>query len=171
MTTPAPTEQGGWVDQILGWMSAFILAVLSLDVMAGVCSRYIFGGQWRWTEELATFLLVWLVLVGGAAAYREKAHLGIDLLTRALAPGARRWVELFVHALILAVVLVVLFGGGAACFHDRWISGQLMPTLGIRKAWLYLAAPVSGLFYAGFALWNLVHMWRSAVPDGEAGSP
>jgi TRAP-type C4-dicarboxylate transport system permease small subunit len=164
------TESGGWVDQLLGWLSATLLGVLCLTVLAGVGSRYLLGSQWRWTEELATFLLVWLVLVGGAAAYRENAHLGIDLLTRTLAPGARHWTELFVHTLILITVCAVLLAGGSFSVYDRWLSGQLMPTLGIRKAWIYLAAPVSGAFYAGFALWNLVRLVKPSAVKEDAAS-
>lgn len=168
MSPEEPTpEHGGWVDQLLGWMSAGILGVLCLNVLAGVASRYVLGGQWRWTEELATFLLVWLVLVGGAAAYREKAHLGIDLLTRTLSPGARRRTELFVHTLILVTVILVLLIGGTLTVHDRWLAGQIMPTLGILKAWLYIAAPVSGIFYAGFAIWNLVQLLQPAANRPE----
>ena len=54
------------------------VALLVLDVVWGVFSRYIMGEQTKWTEELARFLLVWVSLLGGAVAFGTKGHLGVD---------------------------------------------------------------------------------------------
>ncbi|HMS67214.1 MAG TPA: TRAP transporter small permease subunit, partial [Saprospiraceae bacterium] len=33
---------------------------MTLDVLYGVVTRYVFGAQASWTEELARFLLIWI---------------------------------------------------------------------------------------------------------------
>ena len=40
------------------------VAVLVLDVLLGVASRYLWGAQVKWTEELATILLIWVSFLG-----------------------------------------------------------------------------------------------------------
>ncbi|MHC5158432.1 MAG: TRAP transporter small permease, partial [Planctomycetota bacterium] len=42
------------------------VAVLVLDVLWGVFTRYALSEQAKWSEELARFLLVWISLLGGA---------------------------------------------------------------------------------------------------------
>ena len=60
--------------------AALILAVVVLvvDVLWGVFTRKVLGDQAQWSEELARFLLIWISLLGGAVAFGEKAHLGVD---------------------------------------------------------------------------------------------
>ncbi len=53
------------------------VALLVLDVVWGVFSRYIMGEQTKWTEELARFLLVWVSLLGGAVAVGTQGALGV----------------------------------------------------------------------------------------------
>ena len=60
----------------LEWVVIIAVAVLTLDVLWGVFSRRILGGQSRWTEELARVLLIWVALLGTSVAFGEKGHLG-----------------------------------------------------------------------------------------------
>ena len=64
------------------------MALLVLDVLLGVVSRYVMGSQVPWTEELAGLLLVWSSFFGIALAFNSRAHLGIDLIVNMM--GNRR---------------------------------------------------------------------------------
>lgn len=149
------------LSNFVGYAAAFVFAVLTLDVLLGVFSRYIVGHQVNWTEEMATFLLVWLTFLGASVAYFERAHLGIDLLVRKFDPDVRILATRCVQALVLIFILAVLVFGGILLFKDRWQAGQLMPTLGIRKAWLYMAVPVNGVIMALFCFGQIL------VPGGD----
>ena len=91
---------------ILSWFSISVFFILIVDVVLGVGTRYLLGSQIRWTEELATFLLVWLVFCGAAVAYYDKAHLGINLFMLKLHPSARKVTRL------VSLLLVFVFSGG-----------------------------------------------------------
>jgi len=114
-----------FLDKTLRITTSLVFIALVLDVLLGVLTRYVLGNQLSWTEELATFLLVWLTFLGAAMAYRDKASLSTTLL-------------------VLALGVALFLIGGISLFMERWESGQQMPTLGIRRAWLYLAVPVCG---------------------------
>jgi TRAP-type C4-dicarboxylate transport system permease small subunit len=139
-----------WVHRTLTVLSIFVFVLLIVDVVLGVSSRYLFGGQIRWTEELATFLLVWLVFCGAAIAYHDHAHLGIELLIQSLDPGARKIALAATHLIVLAFALGVMVYGGGMLTLERLDSGQMMSTLGIAKAWLYCSVPINGLFIVLF---------------------
>ena len=140
------------LHRILAGLSISIFVLLIVDVVLGVSSRYLFGGQIRWTEELATFLLVWLVFCGSAIAYHDRAHLGIDLLVNSFDPDVRRLATILGHILVFTFVALVMVWGGTSLTLERLDSGQMMSTLGIQKAWLYLSIPLNGTFILWFNL-------------------
>lgn len=141
-----------FLDRALSAAAVLVFVLLTLDVLLGIGSRYLMGGQVSWTVELATFLLVWLVFLGSSLAYCDDAHLRIDLLLQNLDPDARQLAYRLSHGIILVFALVVLTWGGYWLVADRWESGQTMPTLGIRRAWLYAAIPINGFFMTLIAL-------------------
>ena len=139
-------------ERLLGILLVICFVVLVVDVVLGVFWRYALSSPIGWTEELATFLMVWLVFLGSTYAYLLNSHLGIDLLDRQLDPEVRRLMNGFAHTLVLLFSIGVFVYGGGNLFIERWDSGQLMPTLGIRKAWFYLSVPVSGVLFIVFSL-------------------
>ena len=154
----------------LGWLSIAVFLVLVIDVLLGVFSRKILGDQYRWSEELARFLLVWISFLGGAIAYIDDKHLGVDLLVNKFELMARRISRVVTHGLILAFSLFIMGVGGTRLVIERFDSGQLMPALQLPKAWFYLAIPVSGYLIALFALGNVIALIAGAE-DVESHDP
>lgn len=158
------------LHQVLTWFSILVFLILIFDVVIGVGSRYILGDQIRWTEELATFLLVWLVFCGAAIAYHDKAHLGIDLFVQSLHPQARKLAELTADLMIFAFTAAVMIWGGSQLTIERMESGQMISTLGIHKAWLYLAIPFNGLFIGLFNIGQIIETLKGTDQDAERSS-
>lgn len=158
------------VGKTLAGLCLLIFLSLVLSVLWGVATRYLLGQQAHWTEELARLLLVWLAMAGAALAYLDHSHLGVDILTRQLDPGARRIADLVTHFCVFAFASAVMLYGGSALFLERWDSGQVMSALPIRKAWFYLSLPVSGTVIALFAfdLFLGTCLGRSPVPTPTA---
>ncbi len=144
------------LHKILSILSIGIFTLLIFDVVLGVSSRYLFGGQVRWTEELATFLLVWQVFCGAAIAYHDNAHLGIDLLINSLDPQAKRLAVLLTHLIVFAFTASVMVWGGTTLTLERLDSGQMMSTIGVYKAWLYLSIPLNGCFILLFNIGMII---------------
>lgn len=156
---------------ILSWFAIIVFFILILDVVLGVGSRYILGNQIRWTEELATFLLVWLVFCGAAIAYRDNAHLGINLLMEKLHPSTKKVMKIAALLIVLAFTLGVMVIGGVQLTMERLHFGQMMSTLGIQKAWLYMSVPFSGFFISLFNLEMIIQTLKShAEPSTDAST-
>lgn len=135
-------------------VATFVLLVVV--VLLGVFTRHVMQDQIRWSEELARLLLVWISFLGGAIAYIDDKHLGVDLLVSRLDPDAARIAGFFCHLLVLLFALFVMGLGGTRIVADRFGAGQLLPALQISRAWFYLATPVSGWLISLFALGNLL---------------
>ena len=66
--------------RILNFCLIAAVALLVVDVLLGVASRYLWGAQIKWTEELATVTLIWVSFLGIAAAFEAIGSRGRDAL-------------------------------------------------------------------------------------------
>ena len=140
-------------------------AVLTVDVLWGVFSRYVLGAQSRWTEELAIYLLVWISLLGGALTYGERGHLGVDYFVGKMVPEARRAAAFAVEILVAFFAVFALMMGGWVLITKTLESGQVSPALGVPMGYLYFSAPVSGCFFLLFSIEHLMEIVAGAPEE------
>lgn len=143
---------------MLKCIAVIIMAILVIDVLWGVFSRYAVGHQTKWTEEVATILLMWISLLGGSLAYAEKAHLGVDYFIGKLDPDAQRLNEILVHLIVALFAVAAMVYGGWILFSRTLEAGQTLPALQIQAAYKYLVVPVSGCFMVLFAVEHIAEI-------------
>lgn len=142
-----------------------IFTALTLDVLWGVFSRHVMGRQSGFTEELAIYLLVWLSLLGAALTYAEHGHLGVDYFVKKLDDDAQKVAEVVVELLVIAFSASAMVYGGTVLVTETLASGQLSPALGVEVGYMYLAVPLSGIFFIIFSLEHL--LMKGEIPPAE----
>ena len=145
-----------FADLILSRFVVLVMAVLVLDVLWQVISRYIMREPSSWTDELAGFLLIWVGLFGAAYATGMKDHLAIDLLPRKLSQAKRKYLYLVINTLIGAFALIVLIIGGIRLVYITFKLNQISSALEIPVGYVYLVLPVSGLFILFYAIHDMI---------------
>lgn len=133
------------LNRITEKLVILMMALLVLDVLWGVFSRFVLGAQSPWTEELARFILVWLALFGSVLAFRQHEHLGMDVLTNKFHPAIQRWTKKLGYLMVGVFALLILLYGGWALVANTWNMKQSMIALPLPKYFLYLALPISGI--------------------------
>lgn len=118
-----------------------------------------------WASELSELLLAWTVMLGGALAYIENSHLGLDILVEKFDHYTRRIALTLSHTIILLFATTVLIYGGSNLTLERLDMGQIMPALNIPKAYLYLSLPIAGTFITLTALKNLFTIFNQPTCD------
>ncbi len=147
------------------------VALLVLDVVWGVFTRYLMGEQAKWTEELARFLLVWVSLLGGAVAFGTKGHLGVDFFVGKFHPETRKLMAVVVHLIVLFFAGAVFLYGGGRVVVDALAMEQMTPALGWKMGHVYLALPLAGIFIILYTVENLIEtLATSAEQLNEAES-
>ncbi len=134
------------LDKFLEVLLMVSVAVLVVDVLWQVFTRFIMGKPSSWTEELATFLLIWVSLLGAAVALGRGTHLGIDYFTHKLSEHDRIQTELFVFAVVSLFSLLVMVIGGIGLVNHTLALAQISVALHIPMGYVYLAIPISGAF-------------------------
>ncbi|MDB4384434.1 TRAP transporter small permease [Opitutaceae bacterium] len=160
------------LTKILQWVVIALMFLLVVDVLWGVVSRYAFGQQAKWSEELARLLLVWVSLFGASVAFGMKAHLGLDYFAQKLHPDARKWNRVLSALICLIFAALVFLVGGGELVRQTYASGQTMVALPIDKWWGYAALPASGCFMVVFLIEHLIEVWLTPaeLETGE-GAP
>ena len=85
------------IEIIIG---SITISITVLSVISNVILRYIFGIQFAWIEEVSVGCFIWTVFLGATAAYKDKALIGVEVLTQALPYKGRRFLELIIYTLL-----------------------------------------------------------------------
>ena len=149
------------LDRVLESLVMVVVAVLVLDVLWQVFTRFILNDPSTWTEELAVFMLIWVSLLGAAVALGRGAHLGIDYFVGKLPPRARVTTEVFAFFCIAAFSLLVMVVGGIDLVASTLQLEQISPALGVPMGYVYLAIPISGFFLTLYAIVGLAERLRA----------
>ncbi|MFC0538290.1 TRAP transporter small permease [Pelagicoccus mobilis] len=155
------------MTRILQTLVILLMAVLVLDVLWGVISRYAFGQQAKWSEELARLLLVWVSLFGASVAFAMKAHLGLDYFAEKLHPTGKKLNKVIGIVVCLFFSVSVFLIGGFDLVQKTFASGQTMVALPMAKWWEYIALPISGVFMTFFLLEQLVEVLATPKDRSE----
>jgi len=135
-----------YLDKSLEFITAFTMGFLVLDVTWQVITRYVLKDPSSWTEEVATYLVMWVGLLGAAVALNRGAHLGIDYFVAKLTVKKRLITEAFVYFIIFTFSVLILLIGGIQLVIDTLQLGQTTPATGIKVGYWYLSIPISGFF-------------------------
>ena len=144
------------LDNGVEWLCLVLMAVLVIDLMLGVFSRYVLFSTFTWYDEIARACFVWVVFLGGAVGVKRGAHFGLHLLIDRLPERARHVATLITPAVIIAFSGALVVQGLEFLEFGRF---QQLPVMGISKAWVYAAMPVGGLL---MILYSLQNLWRMA---------
>ncbi|MBP8303269.1 MAG: TRAP transporter small permease [Phycisphaerae bacterium] len=155
------------LDKSLEILVMVVVAVLVLDVLWQVFTRFVIKDPSNWTEELATFLLIWVALLGAAVALGRGAHLGIDYFVGKLPEPARVKTELFVFACVFLFSLLVMVVGGLDLVVTTFHLRQISPAMHLDMGYVYLAVPISGCFLVLYSLIGFVERLHRILHPGE----
>ncbi len=156
------------VDKALAWVVIVVMAVLVIDVLWQVFTRFVMRDPSSFTEELARYLMIWVGLLGASYAAGKRMHLAVDLLSTKLTGRRKLYLGLVIEGFTLLFALFALVIGGTRLVWTMLFLGQTSAALQIPLGYVYLAVPLSGLliaFYAVFFITEQLQALREA-PSG-----
>ncbi len=149
------------VNRILELFLITIFALLVLDVLFQVFSRYILGTSFTWTEEFARFSLIWMTVLGAAYLNAKKEHLSMDFLYQKLSDVNRRKASILIEVFIFLFALIVMVIGGFNLVYITLHLEQLSGTLRIPLGYIYAIMPFSGLLIMCFSIYHISNTYTN----------
>ena len=149
------------VNRLLEQVLVVIFALLVLDVLFQVFSRYMLDASFTWTEEFARFSLIWLTILGAAYLNGKREHLSMDFLYQKFSETNKRKVSILIEILIFLFALFVMVIGGFNLVYTTLHLEQLSGTLRIPLGYVYAIMPFSGLLIMCFSIYHISNIYSN----------
>jgi TRAP-type transport system small permease protein len=144
------------VHGLVGFATGLLLGLMLLVVVILVVARYVFSIPIFGGDELARYLMFYMVMVGSTVAIRLDQHPRLTLVLAMLSERHQKCMRLVID-LMVALVLGVMFYHGLDMANEEAITST--PSLRWSFFWVYIAIPIG----AATGLVELIALW---VPGG-----
>ncbi|MCI8763182.1 MAG: TRAP transporter small permease [Lachnospiraceae bacterium] len=114
-----------WCNKIIGVIGCLVLSAIMLLITAGIISRYFFNSPFSWTEEVTTFLMVYLCYISAALTTVAKKHIVADFFIGKAPEKFQKAVSYFSRGLMLLFFLVVCISVAKLIPQLTWTSAVL----------------------------------------------
>lgn len=154
---------------VLKILITLLIAALIVPVTMQVLSRYTgLVPRYIWTEELARFCFIWVIMVGSMIAVRDDSHFDVDIL-----PVPRTAAGLGLSRLVRHLAMAAM--AAAFIWYGRpFVNQGLMQTSEIANlpmVTIYIAWPLAGAVWALFLVEKLARDIRLIRMGGVTMEP
>jgi TRAP-type transport system small permease protein len=139
------------------------MGLLLIPVSLQIFARYIgFIPRYIWTEEMARFCFIWVILIGAMIAVRDATHFCVDVLPTAKTKRGEAIGRMFVDFFIFLVALVFIVWGWPLVKFGLMQTSEMAE---LPMVLIYMAWPLAGVTWILFLAEKLVDnikLFRSA---------
>ena len=136
-----------WYSKLLNWLLVFTVAVLIVPVSLQIFSRYTaLIPSYIWTEEMARFLFVWMVMIGATVGVREGSHFDVDIWPT-LGAKANALLQIVSGVFILMLAAVFLWAGWE---FTRFAWNRVSELADLPLWMIHIAWPAAGVTWIVF---------------------
>jgi TRAP-type C4-dicarboxylate transport system permease small subunit len=141
------------IDFLLKWVLVVIMAVMTINVLWQVFSRFVLQNPSSFTEEFARYMLIWVGILGASYVAGQKMHLAIDLLPSKLTGKPKAYLEIFIELCIFIFALVVMVIGGIRLVTITLMLNQISAALQVQLGYVYSIIPLSGILMMFYSIY------------------
>jgi len=129
-----------WLTKILNFVvvTAFVLLVILVSMQVFV--RFFTTSSLTWSEELSTFIMVWMVLFASVLVTRSHGHVWVENFIEKIT-GSTKPLLLGISNILVAVFLLIIIWGSFILLPT--VHSQIAPATKISMSYIYLAIPLS----------------------------
>ena len=143
------------------------VAILIVPVTIQMISRFTqLIPAWIWTEEMARFLFIWMVMLGAMIGVRDGSHFDVDVWPE-LKPRTNAVLRVVSMIFVLIFALVFVWYG-IKFVQFGW--DQTSELADMPMTWIFVAWPLTGITWLLFGVERLLidlHIVRYGLAPGE----
>jgi TRAP-type C4-dicarboxylate transport system permease small subunit len=154
--------------RLLDVLLVLTVAVLIVPVTIQMFSRFTaLIPAWIWTEEMARFLFIWMVMLGAMIGVRDGTHFDVDVWPE-LKPRANAMLRIVSMLFVLLFALVFVWYG-VKFVQFGW--NQTSELADMPMTYIFIAWPLTGLtwlLFGGERLLAVIRFLRYGAMPGDA---
>jgi len=133
--------------RLLSWLLVATVAILIIPVSLQIFSRYTaLIPSYIWTEEMARFFFIWMIMLGAMTGIRDSAHFDVDLWPE-LKPKPNALLKIVSSVFVLLFALVFIWYG-IRFVQFGWDQSSELAELPM--AYIFVAWPLAGFTWVLF---------------------
>lgn len=136
-------QEDNSIWKALEYVNVAILIMLVLLVIGAVFLRYVLNFTLPWSDELARYLFIYLVMMGVPTAMRKGLHIRIEFFLVRLPPKLTKWIALIMDFFNIGLFLLVIV---ATIKLILLVGKDPTPALHVPTGYVYLSLIPLGLF-------------------------
>lgn len=140
--------------KLLKILMTLLMALMLVPVTLQMLARHTDMNHYIWTEEVARFCFVWIVMTGAIVAVRDETHFDVDVIPRPKSAKEAAISRLVVHAMMLVMSVVFAWYGFA---FARFGAIQQSEMSGINMLLIYVSFPLAGFSWVVFLVEKLAN--------------
>jgi TRAP-type C4-dicarboxylate transport system permease small subunit len=147
-------------SRFLSFLLVISVAVLIIPVSLQIFSRYTsLIPSYIWTEEMARFLFIWMIMIGAMIGVRESTHFEVDFLPDA-SPRVDAAVKLISQVAVLVFAFVFIWSG----YEFTAFAWHRISELAELPLWIiHVAWPLTGITWVAFLGEPMIVNLRTAL--------
>ncbi|MDP2263961.1 MAG: TRAP transporter small permease [Hydrogenophaga sp.] len=153
-----------WYFRALELLIVVAMVAMVFMVFGNVVLRYGFNSGIDISEEMSRYCFIWLTYIGAMVAMRDKAHVGVDIVIKAL-PRLGKQVCLFLSESLM-LMINVLFFIGTWKMHELQVT-NVSVVVGLSMIWIYGIGYVVSVVMALINLRVLYELFTGTLPDAD----
>lgn len=142
--------------KVLEKLMIVLVTAMMLSLFWQVFTRFVIKVPATWTEEIARYTFIYLVMIGAALGVKNSVHFGMTMLSDKLHGRARDLYQRFVINGIILICAVFLVYYGVE-FTRMYGMNRVSPTFLTPMAWVFGIVPFSGTLMVIFSLQNMIY--------------
>ncbi len=142
------------INRLISRFVVLLIFLLSLLLGVAVFYRYALNDSIYWSNEVARYLLAYIVFLGSTMAHKHKTHIRIDMIFGYISLKNRKYLEVTIAGLFILFWAIII--AGCIKLFPLFMM-QTTATLQIPYAIPFAALPISAIVWILYCIDDLLN--------------
>lgn len=132
-----------------------LMIVVLFDMFISVITRYIFGRAIYWAEEIGSFGLAWITMIGTSVAVKRNLHFTMPTFIASLT-GNKKYAFAIITRVLIIIFAIIMISAG----YDVMRNSMTMtsPALEINLGFMNSSAILGGILILIYTIRQIIQM-------------
>ena len=113
------------INKVAGYLCAFLVILMTLNVFLVVVLRYLFGISFIWLQETYVWMHAYIFMAGAGYTYLNNAHVRIDIIYRSSSNIYKSLVDFIGNTFLLIPFLYIIWSYSFPFVYKSWEINEI----------------------------------------------